>query len=252
MAWTSIKVGFTIALALTIFVSNSKFGRTENSIQFSSPPPPPPNTGTPKGDSTPGTTRPSTTCPKTSKPLTALVANNGNDYTLLEHPTFWFYIPYAPEQVNYMEFLLLDADERWTIYRTAVKLVEKSGIIKIKIPSKSDYALKVNEIYRWYFKVNCKPERTNQPELVLNGWVQRQPLNLKLKNQIEMVQSQQYSIYQENHLWYDAIASLAQQHFANPVNQQLNKDWANLLAFLGYSWVFQEPLVDSVLLAPLD
>lgn len=248
MAWTPLKVGLTIALALSIFVSKSTLG----SLHSSSAPPPPPDTGTPKGDSTPGTTRPSATCPKTSKPLTALVANNGSDYTLSEHPTFWFYIPYAPEQINYMEFLLLDGDERQTIYRTAVKLVEKSGIIKITIPAKSEYSFKVNETYRWYFKINCQPERTNQPELVLNGWVQRQPLSSKLKNQIEMAKSQQYFIYKENNLWYDAIANLAQQYFAHPENPQLNQDWANLVKALGYSWVVQEPLVDAVLIAPVD
>lgn len=252
ITWAPIKLAFTIALALAIFVSNSTLGRTENSLYSSSAPPPAPDTGTPKGDSTPGTTRPSATCPKTSKPLTALVANNGSDYTLLEHPTFWFYIPYAPDQINYMEFLLLDGDERQTIYRTAVKLTEKSGIIKVTIPSKPQYAFKLNEIYRWYFKVNCKPKQTNQPELVLNGWVQRQPMNSKLKNHIEMAQSQEYLVYRENKLWYDAIASLAQQYFANPENRQLNEDWANLLKFIGYAWVVQEPFVDSVLLPPLD
>ena len=65
------------------------------------------------GTPTPATTRGDTwaNCPKTPKPLTALLANNGSDFTLSEYPTFWFYIPYAPERIGYMEFLLLDVED---------------------------------------------------------------------------------------------------------------------------------------------
>ncbi|MBH8561615.1 DUF928 domain-containing protein [Nostoc sp. CENA67] len=247
-----IKLALAIILALTMLGSNSASIKAENNPNNNSDPPPVPNTGTPSGDPTPGTTRPQATCPKTSKPLTALMANNGSDYTLSEYPTFWFYVPYAPDQISYMEFLLLDGKERQTIYQTAVKLTEKPGIIKIKIPSESQYSFKFNEIYHWYFKVNCKSERTNQPELVIDGWVQRQPLNLHLRNQIEVAHPKEYLIHKENAFWYDAIANLAQQHFSHPENLQLHEDWANLLKFLGYEWVIEEPFVNSVLLPSLD
>lgn len=247
-----IKLALAITLALTMLNNNSASIEAESNPQNSSEPPPAPNTGTPKGDPTPGTTRPQAACPKTSKPLTALMANNGSDYTLSEHPTFWFYVPYAPDQISYIEFLLLDGKERQTIYRTALKLTEKPGIIKIKIPSESQYSFKFNEIYRWYFKVSCKPGLTNQPGLVVDGWVQRQSINLHLRNQIEVARPKEYLIYRENAFWYDAIANLAQQYFANPENRQLNEDWTKLLEFLGYAWVVQEPFVNSVLLPPLN
>jgi hypothetical protein len=247
-----IKLAMAITLALTMLSSNFALIKAENNPNNSSDPPPAPNTGTPKGNPTPGTTRPQVTCPKTSKPLTALIANNGSDYTLSEYPSFWFYVPYAPDRINYIEFLLLDGKERQTIYQTAVKLTEKPGIIKIKIPFELQYSFKYNEIYRWYFKVNCKSERTNQPELVVDGWVQRQPINSDLKKQIEVAHPKEYLIHRENAFWYDAIANLAQQHFANLENPQLNEDWANLWEFLGYRWVIEEPFVNSVLLPPSD
>ncbi|MEM7760632.1 MAG: DUF928 domain-containing protein, partial [Cyanobacteria bacterium P01_A01_bin.40] len=60
--------------------------------------PEPPKTGTPSGNTTPGTTRPEISCPTTAKPLTAIVANQGQDWTVKEYPTFLFYVPYsAPE-----------------------------------------------------------------------------------------------------------------------------------------------------------
>lgn len=247
-----IKLASAITLALAMLISNSASVRVENSRHSSSDPPPAPDTGTPKGEPTPGTTRPQATCPHTSKPLTALVANNGSDYTLSEHPSFLFYVPYAPDQISYMEFLLLDGKERRTIYRTAVKLTEKSGLIKVTIPSELQYSFKLNETYRWYFKVNCQVGRTDESDLVVDGWVRRQPMNVQLKNRLKVVQPKEYLVYIENGLWYDAITNLAQQHFSAPENRQFNKDWANLLEYLGYAWVVQEPFANSVLLPPAD
>ena len=244
-----IKLASAITLALVMLISNSASVRAENSRRnSSSEPPPAPDTGTPKGEATPGTTRPQATCPHMSKPLTALVANNGRDYTLSEHPSFWFYVPYAPNQISYMEFLLLDGKERRTIYRTAVKLTQKPGLIKVTIPSGLQYSFKLNETYRWYFKVNCQVGRTDESDLVVDGWVRRQPRKFQMKNRIKVVQPS----YKENDFWYDTITNLAQQHFSHPENRQFNQDWANLLEYLGYPWVVQEPFANSVLLPPAD
>lgn len=240
-----------ITLALASLISNPVSARTEP-IQVSSKPPEAPDTGTPKGNPTPGTTRPEANCQDTNKPLTALVANNGSDYTLSEHPSFWFYVPYAPKYISYAEFVLLDGKESRTIYRTAVKLTEKSGIINITIPAKPQYSLKFNENYRWYFLLNCKPGQTDEPDLVVDGWVRRRPMNFQLKNQIEVEKFTEYIPYRETQIFYDTITNLAQQHFANPQNRKLNEAWAKLLESLGYASVAQEPFVASELLPPKD
>jgi len=209
--------------------------------------PAPPDTGTPTGNPKPGTTRPEANCHETETPLTALVANNGSDYTLSEYPTFWFYIPYAPEDIGSIEFLLLDRKERKTIYKTGVKLTEKAGIIQVTIPAKPQYALKLQENYRWRLNLDCKSNATDEPDLVVDGWIQRQPSNPQLENQLEAVQPQEYIAYSEEDIWYDAIANLAELYFANPEDGNFQDDWTNLLESLGLAEVAEKPFAQSEL-----
>ncbi len=246
----SIQVFCIITLTIATLLSNSSSLLGETRGYISSQLPKPPDTGTPSGNSTPATTRPQITCQETNKPLTALLANNGSDFTISEYPKFWFYIPYASKEISYMEFLLLNGTERQTIYHTAVKLKEQPGLIEIAIPAEPQYALKVNENYRWRFNLDCEPDRRTEPDLVVNGWVRRIPLNPQLKNQLEAVKPQQYSIYRDNFIWYDAIALLAELHFAEPENQELSDAWANLWQSLDLPWVIPEPFADSELLPP--
>jgi hypothetical protein len=240
----TIKFACTITWLLTSLIS------TQPILLAISALPKPPKTGTPKGNSTPGGTRPESTCKETNKPLTALIANNGSDFTLSQYPNFWFYIPYAPEDISYMEFSLLDGRERRTIYRTGIKLTERPGVIKITIPSEQKYSLKPNETYRWYFMLHCNPNKTGESDKVVDGWVQRKSMNLNLKNQLESVKSQEYVAYSANGIWYDAVNNLATLHFDHPGNPEFNTGWANLLKYLGKDSVVQEPLVPSVLLSP--
>ena len=211
--------------------------------------PEPPPTGTPLGDPTPGGTRPEINCPQTPEPLTALLANNGSDFTLSEYPTFLFYIPYAAEQIDEMEFLLQDAQQNRTVYHKAIKLTDKAGIVKISIPANPDYALKLNDNYRWHFnlKLDCA-----ESYLVVQGWIRRVSMSSQLETQLDAVPSQKYLAYQENGIWYDAIANLADLYFANPDNRELSLAWTNLLEFLQLSWVSKQPLVKSELLSPKD
>lgn len=247
-----IKLAFTITLGLVISITSSPLVKSQPNRQIiSSERPKPPDTGTPTGDPTPGTTRPEATCKETTKPLTALFANNGSDFTVSEYPTFWFYIPYTAKEISSIKFLVLDERERTTIYRTSVQLTEKSGIIKITIPSDPRYALQVNQNYRWRLNLNCEPDTTVEPDLVVNGWIRRIGISSELVNQLEAVKPKAYIVYQDNGIWYDAIANLAELHFNNPENSQFKQDWANLLQSLGLAGVAQEPFVDSELL-PLD
>ncbi|MBE9041583.1 DUF928 domain-containing protein [Oscillatoriales cyanobacterium LEGE 11467] len=208
-----------------------------------------PDTGTPQGDRTVGGTRPEATCKETEKPLTALFANNGSDLTLSEYPTFWFYVPYAPADISTIEFLLLDGSERRTIYRTTLRLNDRPGIIQVSLPALREYALEEGKTYRWRFNLDCVPDRTADPDLVLNGWIRRVVLD-SLETEISVAGTlEQYQTYRDNGIWYDAIAHLAQQHFANPEDSQLSQAWEVLLSELGLDLAISEPFVDSEVLS---
>jgi hypothetical protein len=196
--------------------------------------PRPPDTGTPTGRPVPGTTRPEAACPATAKPLMAIVANNGKDFTLSAHPTFWFYIPYRAEQLKTIEFMLLNRNERETIYQTSIKLMDKPGLIKVALPNDSQFALAENQTYRWRLNLDCQPDRTLEPDLAIDGWVRRLPMNSQLEN---------------NHIWMDAIARAAEQHFANPTDVTSHRSWRQILHILNLSELAEEPLTNTELIS---
>ena len=203
-------------------------------------PPKPPSTGTPKGNSTPGTTRPEAICKQTNKPLTALNANNGSDFTVSANPSFWFYIPYTQRDIKHVGFLLLDGQESKTIYETEVKLAAKPGLIKITLPENS---LQPQQTYRWYLMVNCRASRSDEPDAVIDGWIERKIIDSYLQEN----KSQKLDFYTKHHLWYDAIALSAQQRFKYPDNLEIQAAWNNLLKTLGKESVAGEELVGNAI-----
>jgi len=209
--------------------------------------PPAPPTGTPSGNPRPGTTRPEASCKETSKSLVALFLKTGDNLIHAEYPSLWFYIPYEPDDIRLIEFLLLDGKERRTIYRTQVDLAETAGVIKIAIPDDPQYALKVNETYRWYLKLDCEPDETIEPDLVVDGWLRRLPLESLPPDPLEAMTFQNYLFYRDNDLWYDAINTLAELHFANPENRQFSSAWAELLESFGAGEVASEQRVGAEL-----
>jgi hypothetical protein len=222
--------------------------------------PRPPDTGTPTGRPVPGTTRPEAACPATAKPLMAIVANNGEDFTLSAHPTFWFYIPYRAEQLKTIEFMLLNRNERETIYQTSIKLTDKPGLIKVTLPNDSQSALAENQTYRWRLNLDCQPDRTLEPDLAIDGWVRRLPMNSQLEAQLETQLEAQLEaqlrtttevtrIYQDNHIWMDAIAHAADQHFANPTDVANYHSWRQILQTLNLSEIAEEPLTNTELIS---
>lgn len=203
-----------------------------------------PKTGTPSGNTTPGATRPEISCPITPKPLTAIVANQGQDFTLEEYPTFLFYIPYSAPEISLMEFILLNETQTKTIYRTPLTPSSRSGIIKVQLPPESSEALKTNTTYHWRFNLDCEPDQSIAPDLVLQGWIRRISLNSEIADQSESNGSPEYLFYQREEIWYDAIALLAESHFSKPNDTQLTQAWNEVLESLKIEWLIGEPLVD--------
>ncbi|BAY64598.1 hypothetical protein NIES22_46970 [Calothrix brevissima NIES-22] len=208
-------------------------------------PPKPPTTGTPKGNSTPGTTRPATTCKQTNQPLTAINANNGSDFTISANPSFWFYVPYSQDEVKTAEFLLLDGQEHNTLYHGAVKLAAKPGLIKISLPANSPHSLQPNQNYRWYLLLKCQASHSDEPDAVVDGWIQRKIVDSDRVHNLTLDKSQSLNFYTKNNIWYDAVNHLAELHFQYPDDAAIQAAWNNLLQLLGKQWVAQETFIGS-------
>ncbi|NER32277.1 MAG: DUF928 domain-containing protein [Symploca sp. SIO1C4] len=267
---SSFKLVLTLALTLASLLTNSTSIAAENTepesfeLTEALALPEAPPTGSPEdGSSMGGTREPAldTACKKTNNPLVSLLAaNEENDHTISRrdftsspYPSFWFHIPYVSQEVSYIEFALQDPQLSKTIYRTAVKLTDKPGIIQINLPQQEQYSLEVEKDYYWDFIVYCapnQPHQTEQPDVVLQGWIRRVAVNAPLKNQLESVKPQEYIAYIDNDLLYDAVTNLAALRLANPENPQLHNDWTKLLSLLGWEELASEPLVDSIQLFP--
>ena len=204
-----------------------------------------PKTGTPVGHSTPGTTRPEAACPDTPKPLTAIFANRGKDYTVAKYPSFYFYIPYTSQQVSSIEFLILNETETKTIHHSLVELQDRPGIIKVQLPKDAKNALEVDRTYQWRFNLDCQPDETIAPDLVLNGWIKRVTASSEITDELKSAKSEEYAIYQQHDLWYDAIANIGDLYFTNPEDKEIGKVWQTTLQQLSLDWIIDESFVNS-------
>lgn len=187
-----------------------------------------PGEGTPQGTPQPGGSRPANLCPSDiAIPLTAILSNNNHDFTTQNNPKFWFYVPYRTENVNYMEFTILDQDGLQSIYETQFDLVDEPGIIRVSLPETSEPLMEENTLYRWSFKLYCQGNFANEPDQDVSGWI----LNIGVINDTE-VSENPYLAYREKEVWYDAISTVFEQYSQNPNDPQNYANWVELLQFL--------------------
>lgn len=183
-------------------------------------------------------------CPPTDPPLTALIPETNWGKTVAERPSFWFYVPYSPQQAPAGEFVL-QSEQGNDVYRTAVTLPQTPGIINLNIPS-TVAPLEINKSYRWYFKLYCQPQQASTP-IFVEGWVQRIALTPTLKSQLLAAKARDYKVYAANGIWFDALTHLSQLRRTNGANTKLDDEWTDLLNAKGVNLeqLRQQPIVGS-------
>ena len=164
-------------------------------------------------------------CSSESKSLIALIPIENPVLTTKSYPSFLFYLPDKPSAISYGEFSLFTADEKTRVYSANVTLESTPGIIKIDLPTSSQYALKANKPYHWYFKIHCKHEadksELNSPTLLdVDGWIKRVTLTPNRASKIEAASPD---------IWYDAIALAAENLIATPQDSTTRDRWLKLL-----------------------
>lgn len=219
----------------------------ENSYKLPKLPP----RGAPIGRRRGGTSR--NNCPPLETPLTALVpgeetsaglvqSNSFLASTVSENPTFWFYIPKLPEQVQTGEFILQnEAGE--DLERTQIKLPSTEGAIAISLPSNSSYSLTVGKKYHWYFKIYCDLATPESDYIFVDAWIDRVALTSNLKIQLQITNREDYLVYSDHHIWYDALTSLGEKILSDPNSKKLKADWFNFLELIELSNLGNLPIV---------
>jgi hypothetical protein len=244
----------TVTLAL-FSCFNSYFNSTVQAalpdrIALNYTPPPPPNRGAP-GNRGEGASR---GCTINNQPLMALVPSTEQTVdtatltqvwglTSVDHPSFWFHLPYDPTKLSSIEFVL-QTEQDQTIYRTTVPLPATAGIMQVQLPSTIN-PLEPDQRYHWFFKVRASCQPNQAPMLsYVEGWVQRTRLDPALDRQIaEAAPLQKATLYAENGIWYDALTTLAELKLAAPEDQAIAQDWTNLLKAIGLENLATQPLI---------
>ncbi|URD48511.1 MULTISPECIES: DUF928 domain-containing protein [Chroococcidiopsis] len=154
--------------------------------------------------------------------------------TISAAPTFWFYTSYvAPVPAK---FVLRNKDGG-LVYQTDVALPQTRGIISLSLP-KTAPPLSVGRQYRWFLKIYC---REQEPPAFVDGWIQINPLDPTLKEQLEKATPRdRVALYAVNGLWFDALTVAAQLRRRNPNNPS----WAELLQVIGLNELAIEPIVE--------
>lgn len=201
-------------------------------------------------------------CPEVQNPLKALIPFKERDLggnpnnksisatpmdvwglTTVEHPTFWFYVPYTKDiKGASAEFVLQDSEEN-EVYKSAVLLPGKPGIINVTV-STTVTPLQVNKNYRWFLKVSCSGEQS--VPVHVEGDIQRVNLNPSLSKELAAAQPRdRIAIYANNGIWFEALTLLAQLRKANPNDTSLVSDWQSLLESIKMESDYAKaPLVD--------
>ncbi len=222
IAW---KLAILSSLLLGIWTISSQTALTESLNQeiTSQRPPEPPRTPLPPNRTTPGggLNPTDSSCNQVGETLRALIPVKNPVRTTEAYPTFLFFSPLGADQIEYGEFSLLPwPREEQRHYRVRFTLPESPGIVSITLPNLPEHELSEDQPYRWYFQIYCKDSQESQPDLTINGIVQRVALTPERAQQIQSASPD---------IWYDTLAHIAEQLQQSPQNTRLKNTWQTLL-----------------------
>jgi hypothetical protein len=238
-------------------------GRPRLPVQVAETLPTPPDRGAPGQRQGAATRSIRSQCRPGNQPLTALVPitrRTGSEgqgssaaivtwksvlgSTVAERPTFWFYVPYTLTPAHRLEFVLQDETGN-DIYKTSFTQSGTSpGVVGVELPS-TVAPLEVGKMYHWFFSIECSPDEA----VLVDGWVQRVPLNALLERQLDQAtQKEKIALYANNHIWHEALTSLAGLRRQNPEDDKLKEDWVTLLQSIDLNAIAQEPI--TLMLTP--
>ena len=177
-------------------------------LNSNQPPPPPPDRGAPGQQSDSGTRGPCENTKIALKPLLPLTDGDYSGFTLKERPTFWFYVPYKTDSVNWGEFVLEDKEGN-LVNHLRFKLPKTPGFVSVSIPTTAK-PLEKNKLYNWKFLVYCASQPSSKSNYdIKEGLVERVDL-AGLETQLETAKlEERIKLYVDNKIWYDASINLA-------------------------------------------
>jgi hypothetical protein len=114
------------------------------------------------------------------------------------------------------------------LYRTTVSLPSTPAIVSVSLPDQTA-ALEVGKFYTWTFAIICDPNDRLSDQFV-TGTVQRTELDPARIDQLGQASpSDRLALYQQDGVWYDALALLHELRRSQPQNSSLPTIWHEFL-----------------------
>jgi hypothetical protein len=176
--------------------------------------------------------------------LTALIPEKEVSLTINAAPTIAFYIP--PGCVEEMQFSLVDTATNKTS-KTSLELPPSSGIVNLNLSRLRDFVpLVVGRKYQWELKI-VADSRDSSADKSVNGFIQREALNSTLAEELKSAtRNDRPSLYANNSLWLDTVATLFAARQANPEDTDVNADWNELMTSQGLTAILNQPLMSNL------
>ncbi|MGC9524356.1 MAG: DUF928 domain-containing protein [Limnospira sp.] len=190
-----------------------------------------------------GTRSGNPSCTFNQTPLMAVVPKTATGLTAQGSPTLYFYLP--PMETNQVgEFVLLDSTDDTVVYEETLQIGGESGIIGVTIPSnRTDFELKTDRDYQWYFSIVCDPE-DRSGDVVVEGRIRRTDLEPTLVTQLNQgTPLEQVNLYLKAELWYDALSILAQLQPDRGDDPAVSAAWNQLLQSVDLGVLAREPVL---------
>jgi hypothetical protein len=225
----AIVFNLTVAISpstATALHEDEKSSASQQARKQNTAPPPRRN----PGSSAAGGRRDPVACPQdviatTNSPLLTALSPTEPGLTLSAHPTFLVYVPRTSAETA--EFSL-SSQAGQGVYRTTIALTNTPNIISITLPDQIA-PLEVGRQYTWSFAVICNPDDRIADQFVTSA-IQRTELEPQRLRQIEQTPlRQRIALYQEEGIWYDALALLFELKHNQPNDPDIDTTWRNFL-----------------------
>ncbi|MEG4148119.1 DUF928 domain-containing protein [Microcoleus sp. Pol12B5] len=183
-------------------------------------------------------------CPTATTALTALIPQSTMGQTISAKPTFFYYLPVALDKT--VQFELADQRDK-TLYKKSFRMVtSRGGVVSVSLGSDDNSpALEVGKNYQWYFTIKCNPKNT-QDDVLVSGWINRTAVAPSVKTELDRSPDlTKLSIFAQQSLWYEYLATLAQLRLQSPSDASLAIKWLEVLNSVELGKIAQEPLVAS-------
>jgi Domain of Unknown Function (DUF928) len=130
--------------------------------------------------------------------------------------------------------VLIGINESEQLYRTHFTLPSTPGIISLRLPEQSEYALNIDQVYHWYVKLDCPESSVN---LVVDGWITR----------IESTPERDRLIADATpDIWYDSLLQVSDRLRTNPQDTVAYEQWQSLLQVINAEEIGDQALLGLV------